>query len=147
MQALHKAAILGIILWLLAGCSSQQAPIGRWEGYLEDSDWIIAVRLQVEDGNTIYATALSVEVAGMSPASRARNAEELKRALPVQWETATSGEIEFRNNILTRKGGVAPLFVYEPSNNTMTFNFYAGGKRTRTVLLAPVRKFSLGPDA
>jgi hypothetical protein len=147
MKALNKAAILGLLLWLLAGCSSEPAPIGRWEGYLEDSDWIIAVRLQVEEANTIYATALSVEVEGMSLAARQSNADEIKRALPVQWEAASSGEIEFRRNILTRKGGVAPLFVHDPSKNTMTFNFYAGGKLTRTVLLVPVRKFSPGPDA
>jgi hypothetical protein len=147
MKALNKAAILGLLLWLLAGCSSEPAPIGRWEGYLEDSDWIIAVRLQVEEANTIYATALSVEVEGMSLAERQSNADEVKRALPVQWETATSGEIEFRRNILTRKGGVAPLFVYDPSTKSMTFNFYARGKLTRSVLLLPVRKFSPGPDA
>lgn len=142
MKTLHKAALLGLIIWLLAACSGRMAPVGRWEGYLEDSDWIIAVRLQVNDGNTIYATALSLDVTGMSNAARLRNAETIKTTLRDQWEAANLGEIEFSNNILTRKGGVAPLFVYEPSNKTMSFHFYAGGKLTRRVLLLPVKNFT-----
>jgi hypothetical protein len=145
MKTLCKSALIGTILLLLAACSQQQAPVGRWEGYLEDTDWIIAVRLQVNEGNTIYATALSLEVSGMSGASRLENTQTLLQTLPERWKEATPGEIDFSNNILRRKGGIAPLFVYEPSGNTMTFHFYAGGKLTRRVSLRPVRTFTPPP--
>ncbi|MBU6155906.1 MAG: hypothetical protein KJS87_03160 [Alphaproteobacteria bacterium] len=147
MKTLYKSAFLGAFLFLLAACSQQQAPVGRWEGYLEDTDWIIAVRLQVNEGNTIYATALSLEVAGMSNAMRAENTETLLQTLPDQWKAAELGEIDFSDNILRRKGGVAPLFVYEPSDNTMTFHFFAGGKLTRRVYLRPVKSFTPTPGS
>ena len=145
MKTLCKSALIGTILLLLAACSQQQAPAGRWEGYLEDTEWIIAIRLQVNEGNTIYATALSLDVAGMSNAARMENTRTLLQTLPEQWKEATPGEIDFSNNILRRKGGVAPLFVHEPSSNTMTFHFYAGGKLTRRVSLRPVKAFTPPP--
>ncbi|MFN8947865.1 MAG: hypothetical protein ACK6DM_11340 [Alphaproteobacteria bacterium] len=145
MKTLCKSALIGTILLLLAACSQQQAPAGRWEGYLEDTEWIIAVRLQVNEGNTIYATALSLDVSAMSNAARMENTQTLLQTLPEQWKEATPGEIDFSNNILRRKGGVAPLFVHEPSSNTMTFHFYAGGKLTRRVPLRPVEAFTPPP--
>jgi len=142
MTSLGKAIFLGLILTLLSGCSSEQAPVGRWEGFLDSNDWIIGVRLQVEDGNAIRATALSVDVTGASLPERADNARAIKRALPEQWKTATRGNIDFRRNILTRRGGNAPLFVYHPETGAMTFNFYARGKLTKRVKLRPVENFT-----
>ena len=142
MTKLGKIALMGLLIWLLAGCSSEEAPVGRWEGHLESSDWILAVRLQVEPGNIIRATALSVDVSEASLAEREQTARTIKRALPVQWETATRGEVRFNNNILTRKNGTAPLFVYAPEDRSMTFNFYAFGKLTKRVHLNPVEEFT-----
>jgi hypothetical protein len=144
MTRLYATAFLGMSILLLTACSSDPAPVGRWEGYHESSDWIVAVRLQVEPGNMIRATALSVDVSGTSASEHARNARTIKRALPVQWETATRGEIDFRSNTLTRKNGNAPLFVYAPADRSMTFHFYAFGKLTRRVHLDPVKEFT-GP--
>jgi hypothetical protein len=142
MTRLGNTALMGLLVWLLAGCSSEQAPVGRWEGHLESSDWILAVRLQVEPGNTIRATALSVDVSEASLAERAQTARTIKRALIVQWQTATRGDVRFSNNILTRKSGTAPLFVYSPEDKSMTFNFYAFGKLTKRVYLEPVEEFT-----
>lgn len=142
MTRLCNTALMGLLVWLLAGCSSEQAPVGRWEGHLESNDWILAVRLQVEPGNTIRATALSVDVSEASLAERAQTARTIKRALIVQWQTATRGDVRFSNNILTRKSGTAPLFVYSPEDKSMTFNFYAFGKLTKRVHLEPVEEFT-----
>jgi hypothetical protein len=144
MNKLRTTVLLGMSILLLAACSSEQAPVGRWEGFHESGEWILAIRLQVEPGNVIRATALSVDVAGTSAAEHARNAKTIRRALPVQWETATRGEVDFRSNTLTRKHGNAPLFVYEPADGSMTFHFYAFGKLTRRVHLDPVKEFT-GP--
>ncbi len=125
----------------LTGCGAEEAPVGRWEGFSESADWIVAVRLQVDKGNVIHATALSIQVKDTTLPERLSLTNKIKRMLPLEWEHAVRGKVDFRNNILRRAGGVAPLFVFSPTDRTMTFNFYAGGKLTKHVRLHPVKNF------
>ena len=46
MTSLGKAIFFGLILTLLSGCSSEQAPVGRWEGFLDSNDWIIGETME-----------------------------------------------------------------------------------------------------
>ena len=41
------SAVLAFALFL-AGCGNGEAPAGRWEGFSESAQWLIAVRLQVD---------------------------------------------------------------------------------------------------
>ena len=129
------------LLLLLASCGVSQAPAGRWEGFIDSPTWIIAVRLQVDDGNAIRATALSANVEGMTLTAKFDVARELKAALKQQWPEAVRGQVDFQNNTITRAGHVAPLFVYDDSRRTMTFYFYAGGKLAEKVVCLPVEQF------
>ena len=137
---------LALILALtLAGCGEGEAPHGRWEGFLDSADWLIGVRLQVKDGNVIHATALSVNVEGASLPKRVELSRKLKATLPAEWELSAPGQVDFKNNTITKHGGVAPLFVYDPNSKGMTFYFYAGrGKLTEKVHLYPVKDFAGG---
>lgn len=137
---------LSLILALtLAGCGEGEAPHGRWEGYLDSADWLIGVRLQVEDGNVIHATALSVNVVGASLPKRVELGRKIKATLPEEWERAALGRVDFKDNTITKQGGIAPLFVYDPKSKGMTFYFYAGrGKLTEKVHLYPVKDFAGG---
>jgi hypothetical protein len=135
----------GLILTLtlaLAGCGDTTAPAGRWEGFAQSAKWLIAVRLQVDKGNVIHATALSVSVDGVTLPRRMELTSKIRTALVDQWPMAVKGKIDFKNNTITKAGGYAPLFVYEPKSQTMTFNFYAGGRLTERVKLFPVRQFA-----
>jgi hypothetical protein len=136
-----RAAILLVASVVLSSCGDEQAPVGRWEGYAETRQWLLAVRLQVDAGNVIHATALSMEVDGASLPERVELNRRMRQMLPQRWLTATKGKVDFSNNILRRSGGVAPLFVYHPGSKSMTFNFYARGKLTEKVKMRPVKKF------
>lgn len=128
---------------LLAGCGEGEAPHGRWEGFEESTDWLIGVRLQVEDGNVIHATALSVNVEGASLPKRVELGRKIKATMPEEWDRAALGRVDFKDNTITKPGGVAPLFVYDPKSKGMTFYFYAGrGKLTKKVHLYPVKDFA-----
>ena len=130
------------VLLLLTSCSSSQAPLGRWEGLLDSPSWIIVVRLQVDDGNAIRASALSANVDGMSLPAKFEVAGRLKTAMRDQWPKAVRGQVDFHGDTMTRAGGVAPLFVFNPNARTMTFYFYAGGKLTEKVVCLPVEQFT-----
>jgi hypothetical protein len=136
---------LGVLLaaaLALTGCGEGEAPAGRWEGFSQSAKWLVAVRLQVDRGNVIHATALSVSVDGAALPKRIALTTRIKAALIEQWPMAVEGKIDFRNNTITKAGGYAPLFVYDPKVKTMTFNFYAGGRLTERIKLYPVRAFA-----
>jgi hypothetical protein len=129
-------------LLVLTSCGNSQAPTGRWEGFIETPTWAIAVRLQVDDGNAIRASALSADVEGMSMPAKFEAERQLKTAIKDGWSKAARGQVDFNNNTMTRTGGVAPLFVFDPRSRTMTFYFYAGGKLTEKVVCLPVEQFN-----
>ena len=133
---------LTVLLLLLAGCRETQAPAGRWEGFIDSPSWIIAVRLQVDDGNAIRASALSANVDGMTLPTKFDTARQLKTALKQQWPQAVRGQVDFHNDTMTRAGHIAPLFVFDPQARTMTFYFYAGGKLSEKVVCLPVDEFA-----
>jgi hypothetical protein len=141
MTRLIRMFVLACTFLALTGCGAEEAPVGRGEGFSESADWIVAVRLQVDKGNVIHATALSIQVKDTTLPERLSLTNKIKRMLPREWEHAVRGKVDFRNNILRRAGGVAPLFVFKPADRTMTFNFYAGGKLTKHVRLHPVKNF------
>ena len=140
MAGLYRCS-LAVCLLLLASCGNTQAPAGRWQGFIESPNWAIAVRLQVEDGNAIRASALSTGIDGMSLPAKFEAERQIKAALKDQWPKAARGQVDFQNDTMTRAGGVAPLFVFEPRSRTMTFYFYAGGKLTEKVVCLPVEHF------
>jgi hypothetical protein len=141
-RAVRAVAALTFTLLLLAGCGSGQAPAGRWEGFSESAQWLVAVRLQVDPGNTIHATALSVSVDGVSLPRRLELQRKIKTTLAEQWPEAVVGKIDYKDRTITKAGGYAPLFVFEPKTGAMTFYFYAGGKLTERIKLYPVKTFA-----
>jgi hypothetical protein len=142
MMSPRTVAALMILALTLTGCGDTLAPEGRWEGFSQSAKWLVAVRLQVDEGNVIHATALSVSVDGAALPKRIALTSRIKAALIEQWPMAVEGKIDFRNNTITKAGGYAPLFVYDPKATTMTFNFYAGGRLTERIKLYPVREFA-----
>src|ERR1700687_5701463 len=89
-------------LLVLTSCGNSQAPTGRWEGFIESPTWAIAVRLQVDGGNTIRASALSAEVAGMSMPAKFEAERQLKVAIKDGWPKAVRGQVDFANDTMTR---------------------------------------------
>ena len=126
----------------LAGCGSGDAPAGRWEGFSESAHWLVTVRLQVDPGNTIHATALSVSIDGTSLARRLELTRKIKSTLLDEWSRAVVGKIDYRNETITKAGGVAPLFMFDPKSGGMTFFFYANGRLTERIKLYPVKTFA-----
>lgn len=141
-QTIGILAALTLMLGVLAGCGSHEAPAGRWEGFSESEHWLVSVRLQVDKGNTVHATALSVSVDGTSLPRRLELTRKIKSALLDEWPHAVAGKIDYKNETITKAGGVAPLFVFDPKSGGMTFNFYAGGKLTERIKLYPVKYFA-----
>jgi hypothetical protein len=142
-----RPAILGLMTALaltLTGCGDASAPAGRWEGFSQSAKWLVAVRLQVDKGNVIHATALSVSVDGVSLPKRLELTNKIKASLVAQWPMAVEGKIDFKDNTITKAGGYAPLFLYDPKSHAMTFNFYAGGRLTEKIKLYPVKSFAAG---
>ena len=136
------SALILLLALALTACGSAAAPPGRWEGFSQSAKWLIAVRLQVDKGNVIHATALSVSVDGVSLPRRMELTDKIKTTLVEQWPEAAAGKVDFRNNTITKAGGVAPLFVFDSKAGTMTFHFYAGGRLTERIKLYPVRAFA-----
>jgi len=134
--------IVALTLSWLTACGNSQAPQGRWEGFSESSDWLVAVRLQVDSGNTIHATALSVSVDGISLPRRMDLARKIKTTLIEKWPEAVVGKVDYNDGTLTKAGGFAPLFAFDRKSGAMTFYFYAGGKLTERIKLYPVKHFT-----
>jgi len=134
--------LLAPLLLLVAACGDSQAPVGRWEGFIDSPTWIIVVRLEVMSGNNIRASALSANVDGMTLPAKFAAARQLKTAIGKQWPQAVRGHVDFKGDTMTRAGHVAPLFVFDEKARTMTFYFYAGGKLTEKVVCLPVKDFA-----
>jgi hypothetical protein len=143
---MHKprtiAFIAALAMTWISGCGNAQAPQGRWEGFSQSAEWLVAVRLQVDPGNTIHSTALSVNVEGISLPRRLELTRKIKQTLILQWPAAVVAKVDYRNKTLTKAGGVAPLFVFDPKSGAMTFHFYGGGKLTEKIKLYPVKVFA-----
>ena len=143
---MHKprtiAFIAALTLTWASACGSSQAPQGRWEGFSQSAEWLVAVRLQVDSGNKIHSTALSVSVEGISLPRRMELTRKIKQTLIRQWPAAVVAKVDYANKTLTKAGGVAPLFVFDPKSGAMTFHFYAGGKLTEKIKLYPVKDFA-----
>src|SRR4051794_39327720 len=105
--------LLTPLLLLLASCGDPQAPLGRWEGLIDSPSWIVVVRLQVDAGNNIRATALSANVEGMTLPAKFAVARQLKTTVKQQWPEAVRGQVDFHDDTMTRAGHVAPLFVFD----------------------------------
>lgn len=142
MSAPRTLALVVTLVLALTGCSDANAPVGRWEGFSQSAKWLVAVRLQVDKGNIIHATALSVSVDGISLPRRLELTTKIKASLVAQWPMAVEGKIDFKDNTITKAGGYAPLFLYDPKSRAMTFNFYAGGRLTERIKLYPVKSFA-----
>lgn len=138
-----RFAALAAALWF-AACGNAEAPAGRWEGFAETSKWLLAVRLQVDRGNVIHATALSVSVDGVTLPRRLELSRKIKTTLADEWPSAVAGRVDYKDGTLTKAGGYAPLFTFDSKARTMTFHFYAGGKLTERIKLYPVRAFAKG---
>jgi hypothetical protein len=134
--------LLAPLLLLVASCSDSQAPVGRWEGFIDSPSWIIVVRLEVMGGNRIRASALSANVDGATLPAKFEAARQLKTAMKAQWPQAARGQVDFKGDTMTRAGHVAPLFVLDEKRRTMTFHFFAGGKLTEKVVCLPVEEFA-----
>jgi hypothetical protein len=134
---LALACLLG-----LAACSEPAAPPGRWEGFSESPDWLIAVRLELQPNNTMRASALTALVTDADLPRRYALEQELKTGMKAQWPSVTKTDIDFNGKSITRREGYAPIFVYEPNSRAMIFHFYAGGKLTEKVTLRPVGNFA-----
>ena len=142
-QTIGILAALALAIGLLTGCGgSTEAPAGRWEGFSESAHWLVTVRLQVDRGNTIHATALSVNIDGISLARRMELTRKIKSALLDEWSRAVVGKVDYKNETITKAGGVAPLFMFDAKSGGMTFYFYAGGKLTERIKLYPVKVFA-----
>jgi hypothetical protein len=137
------ARLLGMAmaLMLVTSCSNNDAPTGKWEGYSESAHWLLGVRLKVDPGNVIHATALSIDVTDVSLPERQALSEKMHKMMPEQWAGATRSKIDFKDNVIHKAGGYAPLFIYDPKRGTMTFTFYAGGRLTEHIKLQPVKEF------
>lgn len=134
--------LLAPLLLLVASCGGNEAPTGRWEGFIDSPTWIIVVRLEVTSGNNIRASALSANVDGMTLPNKFAAARQLKTAIKEQWPNAARGKVDFKDGTMSRAGHVAPLFKFDEKARTMTFYFYAGGKLTEKVVCLPVKTFA-----
>lgn len=134
-------SILLLLALALGACGRAEAPPGRWEGFGESANWLIAVRLEVHSDNEIKASALSAGVEGATLPQRMALEQELKASMLKQWSEAPKAQVSFKGNAIVRKDGYAPLFVFDPAQGTMTFHFYAGGKLSERVTLKPVTEF------
>ena len=134
--------IAALAMSLLTACGNTQAPAGRWEGFSESSKWLIAVRLQVDPGNTIHATALSVSVEGVSLPRRLDLTRKIKTTLVEKWPESVVGKVDYNDGTLTKAGGYAPLFAFDRKSGAMTFYFYADGRLTEKIKLYPVQHFT-----
>lgn len=141
--AMTQRLILVILATLsLASCGESEAPIGRWEGFSESQNWLIAVRLEMQKNNEMKASALSAFVGDVELPQRHAFETELRDGMKSQWKDVTRTDVAFHANTITQKKGYAPLFVYQADSNSMVFHFYAGGKLTEKVTLRPVAAFS-----
>jgi hypothetical protein len=131
-----------VCVFALAACKEPAAPPGRWEGFSESQNWLIAVRLELNSDQTMKASALSALVANADLPQRYGLEQELKQGMKKQWSAVTKTDIGFDGNAITRKDGYAPIFVFEPRTRAMIFHFYAGGKLTEKVTLRPVETFA-----
>lgn len=137
-----RIALMFLIAFCVAACGESQSPKGRWEGFSQSPDWLIAVRLEMQKGNVMRASALSAHVAGADLPRRHDLEQELRQGMKDQWSAVMRTDIAFTGNTITRKEGYAPLFIYEPASNSMVFHFYSGGKLTEKVTLRPVADFA-----
>jgi hypothetical protein len=126
----------------LTACGDATAPRGRWEGFSESQNWLIAVRLEMHKNNVMRASALSAYVADADLPRRHALEQDLRKGIKDQWNAVPRSDIAFNGNTITRKEGYAPLFVYQPGSKGMVFHFYAGGKLTEKVTLRPVETFA-----
>jgi hypothetical protein len=138
----QRFALLMLAAVAFSACGERSTLTGRWEGFSESHAWQIAVRLELKKDGEMRASALSALVDGADLPRRHQLEAELRQGIKDQWSAVPKTDIDFNANTITRKGGFAPLFIYEPRTQTMVFHFYAGGKLTEKVTLKPVQNFA-----
>jgi hypothetical protein len=128
----------------LAGCSSHpQPPTGRWQGYYEAPDVMIAARLEISPTGTVRVSAPNAfaDIASMSASDKAQLRNRLESGLAAAWPKVVPLDLEFDGKVFRKPSGIAPQIEWDKDKGQMTLFVYAGTHATIRVPLESVENF------
>jgi hypothetical protein len=137
-----------LALLTLAGCADTPPPVGRWQGAFEDSEMMVAVRLEIDAAGSVRVTAPNAiaDFHKMSQLERDSLRRRLDSGLARSWPHVMPLALEFDGKIFRKPGGVAPQLEWDRSGKRMTMVFYSSDRPSVRIRLDNVREFAEAGD-
>ena len=133
----------------VGACShSAPPPAGRWEGFYESRDTIVAARLEITAKGDIFVSA--PDATGIGSASdddRAAIRQRLADGLDESWGSVVPRRLDFDGQTFRKPGGIAPQMEWDAQSNAMTLVVYLGTQPAIRIALRPVKDFGPNPFA
>ena len=129
---------------LLASCSKQQPPLGRWEGTYEVGGTFIAARLEMAANAQIRVSAPDVTDSDVDT-DRLQMEQNMSDRLAGAWGAVEPRPMDFDGTTFRKPGGIAPQIEWESASNTMTLYVYLGNRPAIRIRLHRVDDFSQNP--
>lgn len=137
-------AVFGCLL--LTSCSKAPPPSGRWEGFYESADTMVAARLEIEDNGLVSVSADDVtNIGGATTDERTSIGESLFARLAIDWDKSAPHAMDFDGKIFRNPGGISHQIAWDSNRNIMTLYVYLGLRPAILVPLHAVSDFANDP--
>ena len=138
-------ALLFTVL-MLASCSKNPPPAGRWEGAFDDGATFIAARLEIESDGNVRVSAPDVVDPGIaSEDDRAAMRQNMSQRLAGAWGEVAPRPMDFDGTIFRKPGGIAPQIEWNAQSKAMTLYVYIGTHPAIKIPLHTVSDFTDNP--
>ena len=133
---------------VLASCSKNPPPAGRWEGAFDDGTIFVAARLEIEPDGTIRVSAPDVvDPSIVNEDDRAAMRQNMSQRLAGGWGEVAPRPMDFDGTTFRKPGGIAPQIEWNAQTKTMTLYVYIGTHPALKIPLHPVDDFTDNPWA
>jgi len=133
---------------VLAACSKNPPPAGRWEGAFDDGTTFVAARLEIEPGGTLRVSAPDVvDPSIANDEDRATMRQNMSQRLAGAWGEVAPRPMDFDGTIFRKPGGIAPQIEWDEKTKAMTLYVYISTRPAIKIPLHPVDDFTDNPWA
>lgn len=141
------AALTGVLVGVLAGCSKPEPPTGKWEGGADRNGTLVVARVEVVPGGQVRVMAPDItDVKGTAAQTRMLR-DQLAARLATGWDAVRPRPFDFDGKTFRKPGGIAPQMEWDKTTGQMTMMLYIGTRPVFPVVLRPVDSFHDNPWA
>jgi hypothetical protein len=139
-----RHGLAALVAFGVIACSEHPVPpSGRWQGVYEDSNLVVAARLEIDKGGHVRVSAPNAigDFRTMSDDDRTQLRVHLFSDLAHAWPEVGLVPLDFDGKDFRKPGGVAPQLEWDAARHRMTMIYYSANRASVRVPLESVQDF------